>query len=210
MAFDYSTSGLPQNDRWNVATQICNQWLNENMTMFGPERINSFMHNQPIAAAKRIMDNTNDWSEESVTLLLLGPAKSALLANPQAEAVGRHIFGDRTIDLLQAMADPSKADAEMIRDMNRIFIAEGVSTMTDQMIGRAKIDRFHETRWNILHDLERTHATIKGQDPALDKIFEEAAKKSHDALEGLDRAAAAVAKKPIKPPVNPHKPGSPH
>ena len=209
MAFDYSTSGLPQNDRWNVATQICNQWLNENMTMFGPERINSFMHNQPIAAAKRIMDNTNDWSEESVTLLLLGPAKSALLANPQAEAVGRHIFGDRTIDLLQAMADPSKADAEMIRDMNRIFIAEGVSTMTDQMIGRAKIDRFHETRWNILHDLERTHATIKGQDPALDKIFEEAAKKSHDALEGLDRAAAAVAKKPIKPPVNPHKPGRP-
>lgn len=210
MAFDYSTSGLPQNDRWNVATQICNQWLNENMTMFGPERINSFMHNQPIAAAKRIMDNTNDWSEESVTLALLGPAKSALLANPQAEAVGRHIFGDRTIDLLQAMADPSKADAEMIRDMNRIFIVEGVSTMTDQMIGRAKIDRFHETRWNILHDLERTHATIKGQDPALDKIFEEAAKKSHDALEGLDRAAAAVAKKPMKPPVNPHKPGGPH
>jgi hypothetical protein len=210
MSFDYSTAGLPQNDRWNVATQICNQWLNENMTMFGPERINSFMHNQPIAAAKRIIENTNDWSEESVTLTLLGPAKSALLANPQAEAVGRQIFGDRTIDLLQAMADPSKADAEMIRDMNRIFIVEGVSTMTDQMIGRAKIDRFHETRWNILHDLERTHATIKGQDPALDKIFVEAAQKSHDALEGLDRAAAASAKKPIKPPVNPHKPGSPH
>lgn len=210
MAFDYSTSGLPQNDRWNVATQICNQWLNENMTMFGPERINSFMHNQPIAAAKRIMDNTSDWSEESVTLALLGPAKEVFLVNPEAETVGRQIFGDRTIDLLQAMADPSKADAEMIRDMNRIFIVEGVSTMTDQMIGRAKIDRFHETRWNILHDLERTHATIKGQDPALDKIFAEAAQKSHDALEGLDRAAAAVSKKPIKPPVNPHKPGGPH
>ena len=210
MAFDYSTSGLPQNDRWNVATQICNQWLNENMGFFGPERINNFMHNQPVAAAKRIIDNTGDWSEESVTLLLLGPAKSTLLANTQTETVARHIFGDRAVDLLQAMADPSKADAEMIRDMNRIFIAEGISTMTDQMIGRAKIDQHHETRWNILHNLERTHATIKGQDPALDKLFEEAAKKSHDALEGLDRAAAAIAKKPMKPPVNPHKRGGPH
>ncbi len=213
MPFDYSTAGLPQNDRWQVATDICNQWLNENMSMFGPERINSFMHNQPIAAGKRIMDNCNDWSEESVTIALLGPAKGALIANPQAEQVARHIFGDRAVDLVRTLLeDPAKAtDAEMTRDANRIFIVEGVSTMTDQMIGRAKIDRHHETRWNILNDLERTHKTIKGQDPALDVVFEEAAKKSHDALEALDKAAAAgVGKKPFKPPHNPHKPGAPH
>jgi hypothetical protein len=212
MPFDYSTSGLPENDRWKVAADICNQWLNENMSMFGPERINNFMHNQPIAAGKRIMDNTQDWSEESVTVTLLGPAKGALIANPQAEKVARHIFGDRAVDLVRTLLeDPTAAtDANMTRDANRIFIVEGVSTMTDQMIGRAKIDRHHETRWQILNDLERTHKTIKGQDPALDTVFEEAAKKSHDALEALDKAAAAVAKKPFKPPVNPHKPGSPH
>lgn len=213
MAFDYSTSGLPANDRWEVATQLCNQWLNENMSVFGPERINNFMHNQPIAAAKRIMDNCPDWSEESVTVALLGPVKGELLAGPEREKAARGIFGDRTVDLIKTLlADPAMAtDENMSRDANRIFIVEGISTMTDQMIGRAKIDKFHETRWRILNDLERTHKTIKGQDPALDVVFEDAAKKSHDALEALDKAAAAGAgKKPFKPPVNPHKPGKPH
>lgn len=210
MPFDYSTSGLPDNDRWRVAAAVCNQWLDDNMSMFGPERIANFMRNQPVAAARRIIENCDEWSEESVTLALLGPAKGALVANPESEKAARHIFGDRAVDLMHAMIEPSKAkDQDMTRDINRIFIVEGISTMTDQMIGRAKIDRHHETRWNILHDLERTHATIKGQDPALDALFEDAAKKSHDALEALDRAAAASAKKPFNPPRNPPGPGHP-
>lgn len=178
--FDFSTSGLPDNNRFKVAVGICYEWLNENMSMFGPERIKNFMHNQPIAAAKRVIDNCPDYSEESINLLLLGPAKGTLLANAETEAAARHIFGDRTVDLLQAMVDPSATpDANMTRDMNRIFICEGISTMNDQMVNRKKIDRHHETRWNILNDLERQFATVKGQDPALDAVFEDAAKKSH-------------------------------
>ncbi len=204
MPFEYATSGLPANDRWQIATEICNQWLNQNMSMFGPERIASFMHNQPVAAAKRIIENCGDYSEESVTLALLGPAKSTLVANPETEKAARNIFGDRAVDLLHAMAEPAKGDAEMTRDATRIFIVEGVSTMSDQMIGRAKIDRFHETRWNILNDLERNFATVKGENPGLDAIFEDAAKKSHDALSALDKAAKLAGKTGFKPPVNPH------
>lgn len=198
--FDFSTSGLPDNNRFKVAVGICYEWLNENMSMFGPERIKSFMHNQPIAAAKRVIDNCPDYSEESINLLLLGPAKGTLLANAETEAAARHIFGDRTVDLLQAMVDPSATpDANMTRDMNRIFLCEGISTMNDQMVNRKKIDRHHETRWNILNGLERQFATVKGQDPALDAVFEDAAKKSHDALEALDKEAKAQPKNVSKP-----------
>jgi hypothetical protein len=206
MPFEYDACGLPQNDRWKVAAAICNKWLDDNMSMFGPERIASFMQNQPVAAAKRVMETCDDWSEESVTLLLLGPAKSTIVANAETERAARHIFGDRAVDLMHTMIDPAKAqDDKMLRDTNRIYIAEGVSTMADQMIGRARIDKFHETRWNILNDLERTFATIKGQDPKLDAVFVDAARQSHDALEALDRAAAAKTKKAFKPPFNPHK-----
>jgi len=205
MPFEYDKTGLPMNDRWRVAAAICNKWLDDNMSMFGPERIANFMHNQPVAAAKRVMDNCDDWSEESVTLLLLGPAKGTLVANEKVEEVARNIFGDRAVDLVHAMQDPAKAlDDAMVRDMNRIFIAEGVSTMTDQMIGREKMDRFHDTRWNILNDLEETFAAIKGQDPKLDTVFEEAAQKSRESLDALDRAAAASPKKSPKPPFKPH------
>jgi hypothetical protein len=199
--FDYSTSGLPENKRFQVAVGLCYDWLNENMSMFGPERIANFMHNQPIAAAKRIMDNCSDWSEESVTLALLGPAKGELLANPQVEKVARHIFGDRTVDLLSAMVDPSaKPDAEMTRDMHRIFIVEGISTMNDQMVNRKRIDAHHQTRKNILADLETNFAKVKGENPGLDTVFEDAAVKSHAALDALDKAAAAQPKNPNKPP----------
>jgi hypothetical protein len=199
MAFDYSTSGLPSNPKWEAAAQICNQWLNENMKMFGPERIVNFMHNQPVAAAKRVIDNCPDYTEESVTLLLLGPAKGILAANPETETVCRRMFGDRAVDLLLTMAGNAPVDEVMSRDVGRIFIAEGVSTMTDQMIGRAKIDKFHQRRWDILNDLEATFSTVKGVDPALDKVFEDAAQKSRDALETLDKAAAAQPKKPSGP-----------
>lgn len=200
MSFDYSTSGLPENNKWKIAAAICNQWLNDNMSMFGPERIVNFMHNQPIAAAKRVMDNCDDSSEETVTLLLLGPAKGALIANDEVEAVARHIFGDRTVELLKTLMDPADAvDADMTRDANRIYIAEAVSAMSDQMIGRARIDKHHQVRWNMLNEFEKTFATLKGADPKLDVVFEDAAKKSREALEALDKAAPAVKKAP-KPP----------
>lgn len=198
MDFDYSTSGLPDNARWKIATQICHQWLSQHMTMFGPERIINFMHNQPVAAARRITDNCADWSEESVTLLLLGPAKDTLIANDEVEQVSRHIFGDRAVDLLRAMVGEAEPDAEMVRDMNRIFLVEGVSTMSDQMIGRARIDKHHQTRWDILNNLEQNFAKIKGQDPALDVVFEDAMAQSKAALTALDKGATV--KKGFKPP----------
>lgn len=204
MPFDYDKSGLPANDRWKIAAAICNKWLDDNMSVFGPERIANFMANQPVAAAQRVMQCCADWSDECVTILLLGPAKTAIVATPEAERVARHIFGDRTVDLMHAMMDASYPhDAAMARDINRIFIAEGISTMSDQMIGRARIDKHHQTRWNILNDLEKTFATVKGQDPALDAAFEDASAQSRKALEALDRAAAEKAKNNGKKPYNP-------
>jgi len=199
MSFDYSTSGLPENGKWQVAAEICHGWLSQHMTMFGPERITNFMHNQPVSAAKRIMNNCDSWSEESVTLVLLGPAKDMLIATPEKEDFCRKFFGDRTIELLKTLIDPKNAvDADMARDANRIFIAEGVSTMSDQMIGRQRIDAHHQTRWNILNNLEQNFAQVKGVDPRLDAVFEDAMAQSKDALTKLDQAAAA--KKAPKPP----------
>lgn len=203
MGFDYSQSGLPENNKWKVAAAICEHWLNENMSMFGPERIASFMTNQPVSAARRIMDNCDEWSEESVTLALLGPAKGLLAANPETEARARFIFGDRTVDLLLTLADPANAkDAEMTRDANRIYLVEAVSAMNDQMIGRKRIDKHHQTRWNMVNEFEATFATLKGQDPKLDTVFEDAMKLSKQALTALDEAAALAPKK--MPPQ--HKP----
>ncbi len=199
MNFDYSTSGLPDSNKWKIATQICHQWLTTHMTMFGPERINNFMHNQPIAAAHLVMENCPDWSEESVTLILMGPAKDSLIANAQTEEVARHIFGDRTVDLLKAMTGEAEPDAGMIRDMNRIFIVEGLSTMNDQMVGRGRVDQHHETRWEILSTLEQNFSAIKGQNPALDAVFEDVMAQSKAALNALDQAPSA-AKKGFRPP----------
>lgn len=197
--FDYSTTGLDDNPKWKVAAEVCHQWLTQNMTMFGPERIVNFMHNQPVAAAKRIFDNCPDWSEESITLLLLGPAKDALISDDAKEAFSRQFFGDRTVDLLKTLMDGKNAtDTDMVRDAKRIFVAEAISTMNDQMIGRMRIDAHHQTRWKILGNLEETFKTVKGQDPALDALFEDAMAQSKDALTKLDVAAAA--KKAPKPP----------
>lgn len=194
MGFDYSASGLPENPKWKKAAEICEAWLNRNMSMFGPERITNFMHNQPVAAAKRLIENCDDCSEESVTLALLGPAKGIVAQNPE----WGDFFGPRAVALLTTMAEGAVApDANMTRDANRLFMVEAVSSMTDQMIGRKKIDAHHETRWRMLNQFEREFAAIKGQDPKLDAIFEEAAKKSHVALEALDREVRA--KKPHRP-----------
>ena len=199
MPFDYSQSGLPAHPVYELSTKMCNRWLDENMAQFGPERIASFMHNQPVAAAKRLLDNCADVSEESVIVALLGPAKGALLAGGEMEVAMRHTFGDRAVDLVRTLEEPTNAtDAAMARDAQRLFMVEGLSTMHDQMIGRERIDAFHQKRWDILRNLESGFAMIKGQDPALDVLFEDAAKQSRDTLDALDRAAAA--KKQPKPP----------
>lgn len=200
MAFDYSKSGLPANDTWELCTKMCNRWLDDNMKMFGPDRIANFMNDQPVTAAKNLLTHCTDATPESIMLVLLGPAKSSLLAGGEMEVLMRHTFGDRTVDLMRTLVDRKHAtDAAMLRDADRIFVVEGLSTMTDQMIGRQRIDGFHQKRWDILRNLEAGFADIKGQDPALDAVFEDAVKKSRDTLEGLDRAAAA-AKKQMKPP----------
>ena len=161
MPFEYKNAGLPANEKWELAAKMCNRWLDDNMSMFGPERIKDFMHNQPVAAAKRLLNDADNASEESVTLALLGPAKGILLAKGEAEVLMRHTFGDRAVDLMRTLADPKNAvDADMKRDANRIFLVEGISTMEDQMIDRKRIDAHHQTRWKILAGLEAGFAKV--------------------------------------------------
>lgn len=200
MPFDYKQSGLPANDTWELATKMCNRWLNTYMTMFSPERIANFMNDQPVTAAKNLLAHCADASPESVIVALLGPAKGALMAEAELDTLMRHTFGDRAVDLVRTLADPANAtDAAMKRDAERIFMVEGLSTMTDQMIGRQKIDGFHQKRWNILRNLESGFEDVRGKDPALDALFIDALKKSRETLEALDNAASA-GKKPPKPP----------
>lgn len=204
MPFDYSKSGLPANPKWEKALNMCYGWLTRNMSMFGPERIESFMLHQPIAAAKLIIANCPDYSEESITLALMGPAKGNVIADENAADISAQLFGARTVELTKYLAGMSSAnfDQDMPRDATRLFLVEGLSTMNDQLIGRAKIDRHHQVRWNILQGLEADFAAVKGQNPGLDKIFEEALVKSRSALEALDAAAgqSPAAKKGPKPP----------
>lgn len=199
--FDYSQTGLPSNPHWMLAADLCHQWLGTNMTMFGPERHLAFMANQPVAAAKRVFDNCDQFTPECITVLLLGPAKGDLIETEGAERMARHLFGDRVVDLVQALSDPAaqaKADASLLRDVGRIVLAEGVSTMNDQLIGRARIDRHHQVRWDILRHLEDQGQRIAGTDPKLDVLFADALVQSRAALEALD--AAAAGKKPPTPP----------
>ena len=136
MTFDYSTSGLPGNKQWENAAQRCHAWLTMHMRQFGPERIINFMHNQPVAAAKRLFETCPDYTQESITVLMLGPAKGDILED---EALAEKNFGARTVALIKTLVDPASAvDDQMRRDAGRIFIAEAISTMNDQMIGRTK------------------------------------------------------------------------
>jgi hypothetical protein len=199
MAFDYSKSGLPANPVWELCTKMCNRWLDVHMVMFSPDRIANFMNDQPAAAAKLLLGKCDDTSPESVTVALLGPAKGALLEGAEMEVLMRHTFGDRAVDLVRTLQDPKNAtDAAMLRDANRIFLVEGLSTMNDQMIGRERIDPYHQRRWDILRGLESRFSDVQEQEAGLDPVFAEALQKSRATLEGLDRAAAA--KKQPKPP----------
>lgn len=200
--FDYSQTGLPSNPHWMLAVDLCHQWLGAHMTMFGPERHVTFMFNQPVGAAKRVFDNCDQFTPECITVLLLGPAKGTLIETGGAERMARHLFGDRVVELVRALHDPKlqkSADAAMMRDIGRVVLAEGISTMDDQLIGRRRIDRHHQVRWNILRHLEEQGTLIAGTDPRLDDLFADALKQSRAALEALD---AAAAKKPPSPPAN--------
>jgi hypothetical protein len=173
------------------------------MTMFGPERIANFMKNQPVAAAKRIIDNCKDYTEESVTLALLGPAKGLLIQDEQTMGTAHNLFGERTVELMKYLAGMSavKFDPDMPKDATRLFLVEGLSSMNDQLIGRAKIDAHHQVRWNMLENFEKQFATLKGENPGIDELFVEALVKSRDALEALDKAQSNA--RPKKPGFGP-------
>ena len=218
-AFDYSQTGLPSNPHWMLATDLCHQWLGEHMTMFGPKRHIDFMFNQPAGAAKRVFDNCDQFTPECITVLLLGPAKGTLIETTGAERMARHLFGDRVVDLIQALHDPAaqaKADPVMLRDIGRIVLAEGISTMNDQLIGRDAIelksraafagnpdrmrmlDHQHQVRWSLLTHLEEQAALLRGVDPKLDDLVRDAARHGRSALETIDKALGVA--RPQQPP----------
>lgn len=204
MSFDYNQTALPSNPQWMLACDLCKEWLDAHMTMFNAERRESFMFNQPIAAAKRVFDGCDAFSAESVTVLLLGPAKETLIETPGAERMARRLFGQRVVDMIKTLYDPAllaDADADMQRDVGRIVMAEGISTMNDQLIGRARIDPHHQVRWNILLHLENQGRILTGRDPQLDDAFNDALIQSRLALEALDRAAGKPS--PTAPTGNP-------
>jgi len=195
MTFNYKTTGLPENKSWEEAARICHTWLTHNMSMFGPDRINSFMLHQPVAAAKLLLAHTAPVSHDLITLVLLGPAKGDvinLLAADKARADSmRTRFGARAMELLRYVADTdgAQSDENMPGEAVQLFLVEGLSTMNDQLIGRARIDKHHAVRWNILKNFETEFARVQGQNPGLDAIFTAALKSSRAALEALDNGA---------------------
>lgn len=198
MSFDYSTTGLPEKKEWKLASGLCLAWLNQNMGQFGDDGIDRFMHHQPVTAAKRIMEHCDSWTDESVTVALLGPAKGIVVANAEIEAMARRDFGDRTVDLVKAVGGMSApVDEAMARDVNRLYMVEAMSGMGDQLIGRARIDKHHQVRWNMVREFEANFSGMKGENPRLDPLFEDSLQKSRASLEKLDRDAAA--KKNNKP-----------
>lgn len=201
--YDYSTTGLPSTPHWILAAQLCFEWLGEHMKMFGPERHIAFMENQPVGAARRIFATCDDFSPELIAVLLLGPAKSTLVESPAAERLARHLFDGRVVELIKVLENPqlqASADENMRRDAGRVVLAEGISTMNDQLIGRKRIDAHHHVRWKILAHLEEQGKILAGVDPRLDEQFADALKQSRAALEALDAAATRNAGIPPKPP----------
>lgn len=203
MSFDYNQTGLPANPQWMLACKLCHGWLGAHMTMFSAERHLAFMVNQPVAAARRVFDNCDPFTADSITVLLLGPAKGTLVETAGAERMARHLFSDRVVDMVKCIDNPellAEADEEMQRDVGRIILSEGISTMNDQLIGRSRIDAHHQVRWNILSHLEEQARILAGRDPQLDVLFADALVQSRAALEALDRASnQTAAKTPRKP-----------
>jgi hypothetical protein len=196
--FVYEDHGLPDRKDYREALKICHEWLTQHMgKMFSQKQIGNFMKDQPITAAKHLMERTDQPSGASILAALLGPAKFDMIPhrdNPKGaenEAKARGIFGEDTLNLLKAMAKQPAAliNSQVERDITRLFLVEGLSTMHDQLIGRKRIDPHHQVRWDILNDLEKKFETFKGQNPELDPLFEDALTQSRAALEALDEAA---------------------
>lgn len=195
--YDFSKTGLPQDPRFQVAAEMCFDWLNKYMPMFKGEGVQNFMRDQPVAAAKLLIANVPNVSDELIIMTLLGPARQTLLSSQQGFQLAMHLFGKRGLDMLVATVHETHIqDKEMAADLNRLFLVEGLSSMNDQIIDRKRKDAHHGVRWDILKGLEDRFTQIKGENPKLDVIFEEALKRSRQSLELLDRQPA----NPKKPP----------
>lgn len=200
--FSYFAADLPVKTEFAKAATLCNVWLDRHMSQFGDKGIKNFMMNQPVRAAKLLLNETDDCTDASVIIALLGPAKGDILGdgtNPVLETMARQNFGNATINLLRHMMGEPSDDPVILRDAKRLILVEGLSTMNDQLIGRKRIDRHHQVRWDILHNLEEKFAEIRGENLQLDRRFEADLKKSRAALEALDREAAMKKKGPTGP-----------
>lgn len=206
--YSYEQHDLPDNAQYRAALEICHRWLTAHMgRMFSAKQIGNFMKDQPITAAKHLMERTDNPTETSILVAMLGPAKFDMInhsQNPdgaQNEAFAIKTFGIDTVNLIRYIAGmPHQENTTLERDKVRLFMVEGLSTMHDQLIGRKRIDPHHEVRWNILRDLETNFKKIKGQNPQLDPLFEDAMKQSRAALEALDTEATAKKPQTPKPP----------
>ena len=204
MPFKYEETGLPDNPRYRIACNICLAWLRTHMGQFGEEGLSRFMHGQPVAAAKRLLEHCPDTGEDAIVLVLMGPNKGALIED--AAFIKQKIPGfytDRAASMLKAMAGQDKpSDFDMARDIIRIKMNEDLSGMQDQIIGRKNIDAHHAVRWNMLESFEKFFTAVKGQNPKLDRIYEDALKQSRASLEAL--GPASLTPPPKKAP-NPHR-----
>lgn len=205
--FNYDDHDLPDNKQYRNALEICHRWLTAHMgKMFNQKQIGNFMKDQPITAAKHIMERTDNPSEASIIAAMLGPAKFDMINHPdhpQGEAYedfAKKAFGEDTVNLIRYIAGLSHMPAQTLeRDRVRLFMVESLSTMHDQLIGRKRIDPHHQVRWDLLKNLETGFKAVKGQNPQLDPLFEDALKQSRAALEALDAAAAKKPKGPKGP-----------
>lgn len=193
MAFDYTTTDLPLKAEFQKAAAKCKEWLDTHMSVFGPDRIRNFMHDQPVHAAQLILEKTDTPSDASVIVALLGPAKFDLVSKDGQnlsvvlEKKSRAEWGDEVVNLVKHLAGVKLNTPEIIRDAERIFLVEGLSTMHDQLIDRKRIDPHHNVRWDILKNFEAKFPAIKGKNPKIDGLFEKAMKDSRTALETLER-----------------------
>ena len=192
MTLDDVMATLPDCPAWRSAAAACHQWLTENMGFFGPERILRFMQHQPVRAARDILEKCDNPTDESVTVVLLGPAKGDVLENQQTEEAGAGFYGARAVALIRALRDGyAKAPSHLQLDVARIYMVEALSDMYDQIIGRAKIDAHHDVRWNMLREFEDEFGVLKGLNPGLDTIFADALAQSRQSLEALDAQKAS-------------------
>jgi hypothetical protein len=197
MSFDFNKTGLAQKAEWVISVKACHAWLTEHMSMFGQKGIENFMLGQPVKAAQTLLAACDDISDAAITAVLLGPARSDILRD---YAVTKNFFAPESLLLIKAREEGDFSNAGLNRDLVRVMLAEGVSSMNDQLIGRAKIDRHHPVRWRMLDDFERFYADVAGQNPKLDVVFADCLAKSRAALEALGPRPVDAQPNPARPP----------